>query len=166
MSKGMEIKDSRWGLELTSGGAEVTVGYLLSELQKTCRVATAYSLDRRYRKRADQWVTANVPFPWPNINPNLLLVDCCWVRPWRGWCVVVQMLTLIRACFVKWESEKELSLLNVVVKKKERCSFLLFPRWSEIDINNFNNKFRIIFFDSFDVLLFLLCIKGFTSIWR
>ena len=24
--------------------------------------------------------TAPLPLPWPNINPNLLLDDCCWVR--------------------------------------------------------------------------------------
>ena len=26
------------------------------------------------------WSTAHLPLPWPNINPNLLFFDCCWVR--------------------------------------------------------------------------------------
>ena len=35
-----------------------------------------------------------LPFPWPNINFNLLSVDCCWT--WgRGKCAVSQILILI-----------------------------------------------------------------------
>ena len=26
------------------------------------------------------WATAHLPLPQPNINPNLLSIDCCWVR--------------------------------------------------------------------------------------
>ena len=26
------------------------------------------------------WSTAHLPLPWPNISPNLLFFDCCWVR--------------------------------------------------------------------------------------
>ena len=26
------------------------------------------------------WATTHLPLPWPNIHPNLLSIDCCWVR--------------------------------------------------------------------------------------
>lgn len=28
--------------------------------------------------------TAHLPLPLPNINPNLLSVNCCWIRGWVG----------------------------------------------------------------------------------
>ena len=26
------------------------------------------------------WATAHLPLPKPNIDPNLISIDCCWVR--------------------------------------------------------------------------------------
>ena len=41
------------------------------------------------------WATAHLPLPQPNINLNLLSIDCCWVGGGVRW-TIFQILILIR----------------------------------------------------------------------
>ena len=49
------------------------------------------------------WATMYLPLPWPNINLQLLSVDCCWV--WGG--VVEQSLT-----YWCWYTNYNITLIN------------------------------------------------------
>ena len=46
--------------------------YISFPIQTTLR-----SRWREHRINISIWATAHLPLPWPNINPNMLLVDRC-----------------------------------------------------------------------------------------
>ena len=46
----------------------------------TSREGEPKSLYEKKWIRVNIWATSLLPFPLPNINPNLLSVDCCWFK--------------------------------------------------------------------------------------
>ena len=48
------------------------------ELKKRTERDLRYSPEKK-RINISIWATAHLPLPKPNINSNLLSIDCCWV---------------------------------------------------------------------------------------